>query len=151
MIHRFLSTRAFFLCLLWGWSAIPLAAQEQEKLYWTFPADSVQTIQLDIVDPHTVKPWSGNNVMVTAEVNLYNATKGILDHLVEQGRYGLLDTLQGHDLLLRSEQPQRSPIKRGGRECHEVIRMEIFVPKAFVAADEGRWVREEKESPAEDH
>jgi hypothetical protein len=118
-------------------------AQVQEKLYWTFPTDSLTAIQLELADAYEVRSWSSDQVMVAAEINLYNASQGMLDHLVEAGRYGLRDTLQQQELWLRAEQPQRASIARGGMVCREDIKLEIFIPKTFVATDDRRWVRQE--------
>jgi hypothetical protein len=138
-IGRLLAGIGCLLCFLPSFTH----AQVQEKLYWTIPTDSATVIQLELVDQYQVTPWAGSQVMVTAEINLYNASRGVLAHLVESGRYGLIDTLQGPELWLRAEQPQRSPITRGGVVCREDIKVEIFVPKAFVATDERRWVKPE--------
>ncbi|MCB0635383.1 MAG: hypothetical protein KDC54_02135 [Lewinella sp.] len=128
-----------------GLLTLPLvgSAQVQEKLYWTFPIDSVTAIQLDLADGFQAKTWAGNQVMVTTEVNLYNASQGMLDHFVESGRYGLLDSLRNGELRLWAEQPQRAPISRSGNVCREDVKIEIFIPRTFVTTDERRWTKPE--------
>lgn len=119
----------------------PLSAQVHERLHWVFPADSIEQITFDIVDPYEVNVWDGNQIMVTSEITVYNATKGIIRFFVEENRrWDIIDTIQSNVMLLDSYHSRRAPIQSSGQECYEQVQVKIFLPSEFEQVGE-LWQR----------
>lgn len=139
-------TAVFISCLFIG--SVALNAQIHDRLHWVFPVDSVQQIDFDIVDRYEVENWDGNQIMVTSEITVYNATKGIVRFFLEDNRrWDVIDTLLGTTLLIDSYHSRRAPIVSGGEECYEVVQVKVFVPNDFVqASDSASWFRKEEEA-----
>lgn len=124
-----------------------LQAQIHDRLHWVFPVDSVEQVDFDLVDPYEVSNWDGNQIMVTSEVTVYNATKGIVRFFMEENRrWDIIDTLQGTALLLDSYHSRRAPIESGGEQCYEVVQVKVYLPHDFMKAPDGSsWLRKEEE------
>jgi|GEM_PF-2741718 hypothetical protein len=122
-------------------------AQIHDQLHWVFPVDSVAEVRLDLVDPFEVANWEGNQVMVTSEITVYNASKGIMRFFIEENkRYDVVaDTLQPQQILrLKSYQSRRAPIQSKGETCYEQIQVKIFLPTNFAQVDGKLWRRKEE-------
>ncbi len=123
---------------------IQLSAQNHDRLHWVYCADSVQQIQIDLVDPFEITEWEGNQIMVSSEITIYNASKGLLRFFIEDDRrYDVVDTLQGEVLLLESYQSRRAGIQSKGQTCHEEVIVKIFIPTDFMESTPTLWLRKE--------
>lgn len=130
------------ICLL-AYTAV--SAQVHERLHWLIPVDSIEQVQVDLVDPVTIENWQGNQIMITSEITVYNATKGLLKFFVEdQKRYDVIDTLQGVNLLLESYQTRRATIQSKGQNCYEQVQVKVFLPEEFMFSDENLWIKKEE-------
>ena len=127
-------------------------AQIHDRLHWVFPVDSVEQIDFDLVDAYEVNNWDGNQVMVTSEVTVYNATKGIVRFFMEDDRrWDIIDTLMGTTLLLDSYHSRRAPIVSGGDECYEVVQVKVYIPNNFAKDPNGTsWFLKQEEAEVED-
>lgn len=130
-----------------------LNAQIHDRLHWVFPVDSVQQIDFDLVDKYEAENWDGNQVMVTSEITVYNATKGIVRFFLEDNRrWDVIDTLMGNTLLLDSYHSRRAPIVSGGEECYEVVQVKVYIPKGFEKDPNSEsWFLKEEEVEEEDN
>ena len=126
-------------------TALTANAQIHDRLHWVFPVDSVERITFDLVDPFTVETWAGNQIMVTSEITVYNATKGIMKFFIEENRrWDVIDTVQNNVLLLDSYHSRRAPIQSGGEVCYEVVNVKVFVPTEYEKLPEEEvWIRKE--------
>jgi hypothetical protein len=122
-----------------------MEAQIHDRLHWVFPVDSVEQITFDLVDPFDVENWAGNQVMVTSEITVYNATKGIMKFFIEEDRrWDIIDTLQNGVLLLDSYHSRRAPIQSGGETCYEVVKVKVFLPSEYEKLSDSQvWARKE--------
>ncbi|MEL7426616.1 MAG: hypothetical protein AAFN81_26725, partial [Bacteroidota bacterium] len=103
-----LASFRLFLLLCFLGLQISAIAQIHDRLHWVFPVDSVDQIDFDLVDPYEANSWDGNQIMVTSEVTVYNATKGIVRFFMEDDRrWDVIDTLMGTTLLLDSYHSRR--------------------------------------------
>jgi len=145
-MHRF--PFLHLACLLSGMllAQVTLRAQIHDQLHWVFPLDSVAEVRFDLVDPFEVANWEGNQVMVTSEITVYNASKGIMHFFIEENkRYDIVaDTLQPKVLTLKSYQSRRAPIQSKGETCYEQIQVKIFLPTSFAPVDGQLWRRKEE-------
>ncbi len=121
-----------------------LTGQVHDRLHWVIPTDSIEQIQIDLIDPYEITEWDGNQIMVTSEISVYNASKGLLKFFVEDNkRYDVTDTLQAGILLLESYQSHRAIIESQGQPCHEEVIVKIFIPHNFVETSPSVWLRKE--------
>jgi hypothetical protein len=127
-------------------------AQIHDRLHWIFPVDSVDQINFDLVDPFVVQNWAGNQIMVTSEITVYNATKGIMRFFIEENkRWEVIDTLQNGVLTIDSYQSRRAPIHSGGEECYEIVQVKVFLPSEYLRiADSESWVRKKEEEESQE-
>lgn len=128
-----------------------VTAQIHDRLHWVFPVDSIEQINFDLVDPFVVENWAGNQIMVTSEITVYNATKGIMKFFIEENkRWEVIDRVQNGILTIDSYQSRRAPIQSRGEECYEIVNVKVFLPSEYMRiADSESWIRkkEEEEGP----
>ena len=129
-----------------------VTAQIHDRLHWVFPVDSVDQVDFDLVDPFVVGNWDGNQIMVTSEITVYNATKGIMKFFIEENkRWEIIDTLQNGILTIDSYQSRRAPIQSGGEECYEIVKVKVFLPSDYMRkADSESWIRKKEEEESEE-
>lgn len=121
-----------------------LTGQVHDRKHWVIPADSIEQIQIDLIDPYEITKWDGNQIMVTSEITIYNASKGLLNFFVEENkRYDVTDTLQAGLLLLESYQSHRAIIESKGQPCHEEVVVKIFMPNKFEESSPTLWLLKE--------
>lgn len=127
-------------------------AQIHDRLHWVFPVDSVEQINFDLVDPFEVENWAGNQIMVTSEITVYNATKGIMKFFIEENkRWEVIDTVQNGVLTIDSYQSRRAPIQSRGEECYEIVRVKVFLPSEYIKMPESEsWVRKKEEEESQE-
>ena len=144
MNKNVLGMRILAVCTVLYLSIAQLSAQNHDVLHWVYSADSVQQVQIDLVDPFEVTAWEGNQIMVSSEITLYNASKGLLRFFVEDDRrYDVVDSLQADVLLLDSYQSHRAVIQSKGQPCHEEVVVKIFMPSEFIESTPTLWIKKE--------
>ncbi|MCC7467229.1 MAG: hypothetical protein IT261_13205 [Saprospiraceae bacterium] len=137
------------LSLILG-SITGLHAQMEKTMYQVFEVDSAQTIQLDITGEYHIEKWAGNSILVETTIQLWDANKEILGHLIKEGRYDLIadSTSDPHprDVRIYTKYIDRKPLKRrDGQKCLEIAVSKIFVPDTFlISEDRQRLTRKER-------
>ncbi|MEZ4985718.1 MAG: hypothetical protein R2795_11900 [Saprospiraceae bacterium] len=123
-----------------------VSAQIHDRLHWVFPADSVQKVVIEVVDPYTISNWDGHQVMVASEITVYNASQGIMDFFIKENkRYEVVDTIIQQVMTLDSYQSRRAPIQSKGMTCYEQVQVKIFLPFDFQQESDTVWVRRKEE------
>lgn len=127
-------------------------AQIHDRLHWVFPVDSVEQINFDLVDPFEVENWAGNQIMVTSEITVYNATKGIMKFFIEENkRWEVIDTVQNGILTIDSYQSRRAPIQSKGEECYEFVKVKVFLPSEYVRVEGSEvWMRKKESEESQE-
>jgi hypothetical protein len=135
----------FTVVILGLLSSAEANGQIRKIMHQTFElSDSIQFIQIDILDRPEVTFWPGNKIMLETNVKLENASPGILEFLIsEQERYVVDPEKQGEKLLLISRDNKRHPVRHKGNPVEETIVMRLFVPDEFVMNSENQLRREE--------
>lgn len=110
-------------------------------MYQVFEVDSAQTIDLDIAGEYTVDAWAGNSILVETNVQIWEASREILGHLIKEGRYDLTtdSTSEPNPKHIRifTKNLDRKPIKRlDGQKCLEIAVTKIFIPDTFFVSDD---------------
>ncbi|MBN8680018.1 MAG: hypothetical protein J0M29_17445 [Chitinophagales bacterium] len=127
--------------------AICANAQMERTMYQVFEIDSAQTVQFEIAGEYQVAEWAGNSILVETTVQLWDANKEILGHLIKEGRYDLVtdSTSDPHPRQVRiyTKYIDRKPLKRrDGQKCLEIAVTKIFVPDTFyISEDRQRLTR----------
>lgn len=109
-----------------------VSAQMEQTIYQIFPADSVRTVHLDVVDSCNIIPWAGDNVLAEIRIRLWDCSPEILDYLIKQERYTLLSEQRGEELWLSSKDQKRMEIRNKQKmTCPEYVEIKLFVPESF--------------------
>ena len=116
-------------------------AQMENTMYQVFEVDSVQTVQLEVAGEYQILGWAGNSILIETKVQIWNASREILGHLIKEGRYDLTtDSTAGPNakhIRIYTRYLDRKPIKRmDGQKCLEIAVTKIFVPDTFIISDD---------------
>lgn len=136
-----MKSRLFFLTL--GLLLNTLAyAQMERTMYQVFDVDSVQTVQLDILDMYELHSWAGNSILVETNIQISNASPEILDYLIKNGRYDVrMDTVAPGQVNIYTKLKDRKTVKTPAGECTELPMAKIFVPDTFLWAEDKKSIR----------
>lgn len=132
--------RALALVLL---PALPASAQLSKTFHLSCSADSARVISLDLQGDVTAVPWNGNLVLVETTVRLTNANEAIFRYVTERTeRYTVACELgPGDNLLVRSVDPDRKPIRTQVGVSGEEVTVRVLVPRRFQGEDLGPFGR----------
>ena len=116
-------------------------AQMERTTYQTFEVDSVRVINLDIMGEYEIKTWAGSNLLVETNVQIWDASREILNFLIKEGRYDLTtDTVADphpQEIRIYTKNTVRKPVKRkDGGQCQEVATTRIFIPDTYVISED---------------
>ncbi len=131
-----------FLFLL---SAPALRAQDpQSTTHRTIQLDSVDLIQIDVVDTLRTETWEGSRVMIETTVELIGGKQSLLEYFTKAGRWETNDTTQAKTLYLASADPERRTIKLKGESVVEQVTVVVYLPKIYEPAGPRQWRRKEE-------
>lgn len=65
-------------------------AQQQKTLHQTFEIEEVERLNIELYDEVEVEKWEGNTILTETKIEVHDATKGIFNHFVKEGRYEIL-------------------------------------------------------------
>ena len=139
-----------FLPLLFSLAFAPVAQGQMERTtYQVFEVDSVQAVVFEVVGEYQVLDWAGNSILIETNVQIWDASREILSHLIKEGRYDLsLDATVGTDakqVRIFTKHVDRKPIKRlDGQKCLEIAVTKIFVPDTFVISADKKLLNRKK-------
>lgn len=131
-----------FCCLL----PVLAGAQLKHIQHQTFVLDSMDQVHIELVDPYVVEHWAGNRIMTETQVQLYQASEGVLKFFLDNHRYTIQpDTNRSDALVLTSFDTVRKPLRTKHGDCEERIKVRIFVPETFEKKSEKVWARPPRE------
>jgi hypothetical protein len=115
--------------------------QMERTMYQVFEVDSVKTVTFDLVGNYEVYAWAGSNILVETNIQIWEASREILNFLIKDGRYDITqDTAAAIDkgvMTIQTKNKERKPIKRReGRECPEQATIKIFFPDTFILSED---------------
>jgi len=148
-----MSRQAIFMVLLFLTGASFTHAQMERTMYQVFEVDSAQVVSLDVAGEYEILAWAGNSILVETNVQIWEASREILTHLIKSGRYDLATDSSAApnaaEIRIFTKNLERKPIKRpDGQKCLEIAVTKIFIPDTFVASDDRKKLtRKEKERP----
>lgn len=126
-----------------------LFAQMEKTMYQIFEVDSAHTIDFDLTGEYQMEKWAGNSILVETNIQLWDANKEILGHLIKEGRYDLATDSTAdpnpRNMRIYTKHIDRKPLKRrDGQKCLEIAVTKIFVPDTFIISeDRKRLTRKE--------
>ncbi|MBL7808763.1 MAG: hypothetical protein JNN28_13165 [Saprospiraceae bacterium] len=139
--------RSWILLSLLLLSSTGTFAQMERTMYQVFEVDSAQTVQFEVAGEYQVEEWAGNSILVETTVQLWDANKEILGHLIKEGRYDLATDSTSdpnpRQVRIYTKHIDRKPLKRrDGEKCLEIAVTKIFVPDTFyISEDRQRLTR----------
>ena len=91
-------------------------------MYQVFEVDSAQVVHLDVAGEYEILAWAGNSILVETNVQIWEASREILTHLIKSGRYDLTTDSSAApnatEIRIFTKNLERKPIKRlDGQKC----------------------------------
>ena len=113
--------------------ATSVFAQLEKTIHQTFNVTDAQNIVVNISADYELKTWPGDAMLIETNVKLENATKAILDYVVESGRYKieLQDQGGGSNFNLIEKTINRAKLTTKMGLVNETVGIKIFVPENF--------------------
>ena len=124
--------------------SLSLQAQIKHTFHNTYELEEIETIELEVVGEVEFVKWKGTSFMAETVIELGNATKGILRHLMNKQRYDLTDASEGTMLRIESVTKERKTVITQIGTCEEHVGVIIYVPKDFEVRNNNLLVRVEK-------
>ena len=124
--------RIIFTLLLLSFSLLSFG-QIQRTIHKTIKQDQIHMVQVDFDREMEVEEWTGSRILIETTVSLEGANKNILEHLIEAGRYNLIEEVQGSVLRLDFHNIDKRIVVRGV-EVFEKITLKFFVPEGVKVA-----------------
>ena len=106
-------------------------AQLEKILHATYEVDSLETISLEIAGEYVIEKWAGNMILAETTVKLYDGSKNILKHFIDNGRYDLVLSMEGKNAKLSSSITRNNPIRTKNGECYELTFTKLLVPEDY--------------------
>jgi hypothetical protein len=108
-------------------------AQLEKTIHQTFNMTDAQNIIVNIPNGYELQSWPGDAMLIETTVKLENATKAILDYVVESGRYKILlqDQGTGSNFNLVEQNTNRAKLTTKNGLVNETVSIKIFVPENF--------------------
>ena len=128
-----------FICI-----SLTLQAQIKHTFHNTYELEEIETIELEVIGDVEFVKWKGTSLMTETIIELGNATKGILRHLLNKQRYDLADASEGTMLRIESVTKERKAVITRSGTCDEHVGIIIYVPKDFEVRSNNLLVRVEK-------
>jgi hypothetical protein len=116
------------------WSMIA-NAQLEKTIHQTFSVDEAHALSIDLASDFEVILWSGDHILSETNIQLYDASEGIFEHFLKEGRYDILADSASQQLNLHSRDMERKPIRTKKTECFEQVKVRLFVPDTFAVLD----------------
>ncbi len=138
--------------------------QYRKVVHQTFETDSVDQIVIQLVGDLVIESWPGNIIMTETTVNIFDASSGLVKHMMKAGRYESISERPNESMILTitSKDQDRRDIKVrrkvGGelveRKVFELVDVRVFIPEDFTFMNEEKthWERKpeiEDETEAE--
>lgn len=136
----------FFLFLLVVFPLLVLG-QSRKVFHQTFALDSIKVIYFDVIDSLKVEPWAGNVALTETKITILNASKGVVNYLVEEdGRYHVDIKIAQDTFSMISRKRERPALHTAdGRIMEENVFIRVFVPENYQMVEPHIWVLPEEE------
>ncbi len=119
-----------------------LFGQLEKTIHQTFPIDNPNQISLELFGDYELITWAGDNILTETNIQLYDASKGILKHFLEEGRYDILqDSASALGVILRSKDVERNSVKTSHGECYEFTMIKVFIPENYAVIDQKTLIK----------
>lgn len=130
-------------------------AQMERTMYQVFNVDSSKTVSLDITGVYEIHTWAGSSILVENNIQIWDASREILNYLIENGRYDVaMDSSSGPtpvEMKIFTKIKERKPIKRpDGKKCLELAVAKIFIPDTFIVSEDKKLLTRKEEEALEE-
>jgi hypothetical protein len=126
----------------------PAQAQLKKTLHRVFEVpETADKLVFNIYegDTYDIIPWAGNTVMTETQVKMYQASRGVFDFFLEEGRYDFVTSPLSDSLIISSKDLLRQVIKLEEAEAVEQVHSRIYIPDYFVQQSTTVWERPESQ------
>ena len=121
--------RIFFLLSL-VFCTTTVFSQLKKTIHQTVDLSHSISVNLALTGDYELVHWPGNHFLIETNIALYDASKFLLKHLIEQGRYEVVydDNLSA---TLDWKDKQRRKIMYKDKECYEELKVKVYIPDFF--------------------
>lgn len=134
-MRKYIFSIPLLLFVLQGYS------QLEKTIHQTFAVESSNEVSLHLFGEYDLIPWANDHIMSETNIQLYDATEGIFEHYLKDGRYEMTADSTSQPFLIRSKDLERRPIRTKKGECYETVTVRVFVPDAFEIVNRQSLVR----------
>lgn len=129
-----------------------LIGQSRKVFHQTFALDSVKVIYFDVIDSLKVEPWAGNVALAETKIMILNASKGVVNYLVEEdGRYHVDVKMTQDTFSMVSRKRERPAMHTAdGRIMEEEVYIRVFVPENYEMVEPHMWVLPDEEEEGDE-
>lgn len=105
-------------------------SQLKKTIHQTIDLSHSVSVSLALTGNYELVHWPGNHFLIETNIALYDASKFLLKHLVDQGRYEVIYKV-GDSATLDWKDKQRRKIMYKDKECFEESKVKIYIPDFF--------------------
>lgn len=110
--------------------ATTVFSQLKKTIHQTVDLSRSISVNLALSGNYEIVHWPGNHFLIETNIELYDASKFLLKHLIDQGRYEVVYD-DGESATLDWKDKQRRKIMYKDKECYEESKVKIYIPDFF--------------------
>ncbi len=110
--------------------ATSVFSQLKKTIHQTVDLSRSISVNLALSGNYELVHWPGNHFLIETNIELYDASKFLLKHLIDQGRYEVVYN-DGVSASLDWKDKQRRKIMYKDKECYEESKVKIYIPDFF--------------------
>jgi len=104
--------------------------QLKKTIHQTVDLSRSISVNLALTGDYELVHWPGNHFLIETNIALYDGSKFLLKHLIDQGRYEVIyDDSQTASLDWKDKERRKVMYKQ--KECFEESKVKIFIPDFF--------------------
>ncbi len=105
-------------------------------LYKTIPLEGLDSLVVDLSFETSQETWASNQLMIETNIQLFQVRQGILENLLENGRYDIDSKASSKTLKLAN-----TPVNALASPVREVIQVKLYIPDTFREISPGVWLK----------
>ncbi len=110
--------------------ATTVFSQLKKTIHQTVDLSRSISVNLALTGNYELVHWPGNHFLIETNIELYDASKFLLKHLIDQGRYEVVYD-DSESAKLDWKDKQRRKIMYKDKECYEESKVKIYIPDFF--------------------
>jgi len=126
----------FILVLMCLLTSVEMHAQFSKSLHDVFELEEAKELRFDVAGNVKVENWKGGVILVETKVDLFNASRDLLNFLLESQRYTIVADVVDYELTIASISKDRNSIQTKEGIVDEQVNVTIRVPEDFIISED---------------